>query len=461
MRLRDSIATRLALGFGILVSLTVALVAIVFYFATIGALDSSVNDQIQTLSNRLATTYRERPLADLVEDIDQQLDDGSDSDAEIFLVLTPDGRRLAGNVPEWQGEVSPPGEVLSSTLDGPEGSSEVRYMLTELNNGRLLLVGFDLGEQSALRLLVQRALIASAIAALLLTVLGSVYFRRQIERRIGDIRRAARDIELGNFDRRIAISGQDEFQRLGLDINRMLDRIQQLMEGVRHVSNSIAHDLRTPLSRIRNRLESALRSPLSADAQRQLLEETTENIDELLVLFNKLLQIAEAESGMRPGSSEPLDLAALARDLYELYDASAEASGMRLQLALQELPPVSGDRDLLASALASLLDNAFKYAGANASVTIATVLRDERALLVVSDDGPGIAEDALPMVTRRFYRVDQSRSRPGNGLGLAIVDAIATLHGGSLHLRNLQPGLEVAIALPLATSAATADLSDR
>jgi signal transduction histidine kinase len=451
-RLRDSIATRLALGFGILVSVTVSLVAIVFYFATMGALDSSVDEQIHTLSSRLATTYRERPLAELVDDIDEQLEDGSDSDAEIFLVLTPDGRRLAGNVPEWEGEVSPPGEVLSSTIDSPDGTSEVRYMLTELNNGRMLLVGFDLSEQAALRLLVQRALVAGALAALLLTVVGSVYFRHQIERRIGDIRRAARDIELGNLHRRIAISGQDEFQRLGLDINRMLDRIQQLMEGVRHVSNSIAHDLRTPLSRIRNRLESALRQPLSIEAQRSLIVETTEHIDELLLLFNKLLQIAEAESGMRPAFSERVDLAALAQDLYELYDASAEDAKKQLKLQVQAGLSVNGDRDLLANALASLLDNALKYAGANSTVTMEVCASGGQALLMVRDEGPGIAESELNNVTRRFYRLDHSRSKPGNGLGLSIVKAIANLHGGTLHLRNLHPGLEVALALPLPTS---------
>jgi signal transduction histidine kinase len=450
IRLRDSIATRLALGFGLLVSFTVAVVAIVFYFATIGVLDNTINEQIQALSNRLAATYRERPLSELVENIDAQLEGGApDSSAEIFLVLNADGQRLAGNVRNWQGAMSPAGEVLSTSLQGPGGSSEVRYMLTELNNERLLLVGFDLGKQSSLRLLVQRAIIAGALAALLLTILGSIYFRHQIERRIGAIRRAARDIELGNFDRRIDISGDDEFQHLGMDINRMLDRIQQLMEGVRHVSNSIAHDLRTPLSRIRNKLESASRRPLSPEEQHHLIVDTTDSIDELLVLFNKLLQIAEAESGMRAGFSEHVDLSALAQDLYELYDASAEESGVELQLALRPAPVIHGDRDLLASALASLLDNAMKYAGPEARVTIEMGLRDDKVVLLVCDNGPGIAESELPMVTRRFYRLDHSRSKPGNGLGLSIVDAIATLHGGTLQLRNLEPGLEAAIVLPM------------
>jgi signal transduction histidine kinase len=450
IRLRDSIATRLALGYGLLVLATVSLVSMVFYFATVGVLESSVDDQILAISTRLSNTYRDRPLDELMQGVSQQLDDGTDTDAEIIMVLTAEGRRVAGNLPTWRGALLPYGELLSGSL----GSNTMRYMLTALDGERLLVVGFDLGEQEVLRKLVQRALVVGAIAALLLIGAGSVYFRSQIERRIGDIRRAASEIESGNFHRRIRISGQDEFQRLGLDINRMLDRIQQLMEGVRHVSNSIAHDLRTPLSRIRNRLEASLLQQLSAEEQYNLIAETNESIDDLLLLFNKLLQIAEAESGMRPAYTECVDVAALAQDLYELYDASAEEAGVNLCLETSPVAGITGDRDLLASAVASLIDNAIKYAGADATVTIQACEQDGRIHLGVRDDGPGIAAEELPMVTRRFYRIDHSRSKPGNGLGLAIVDAIATLHGAQLELHNLEPGLQATLSFAMATGAA-------
>jgi signal transduction histidine kinase len=460
MRWRDSIATRLALGYGLLLVASVTLVSGVFFYATIGVMEDSMNNQIVSLSRRLADTYRERPLAELVEDIEQQLEDGMDSDAEIFLVLSASGESLAGNLPRWQGRTTPLDELLTDTLPRSGEPSEVRYMLTELGDERLLLVGYDMQEQEEIRVLVLRALITGALTALLLVALGATFFRRQIERRIGEIRRAAQEIEQGNLHRRIPIAGDDEFERLSIDINRMLDRIQQLMEGVRHVSNSIAHDLRTPLSRIRNRLEDAMRTGLPKDQLRYVIGEATEGIDELLILFNKLLQIAEAESGMRASFSEHVDIATLVRDLYELYDASAEESGVTLSMDEPELLVVQGDRDLLASAVASLIDNALKYAGTGSRVSLKVEASGQQVCISVSDNGPGIEAAELPKVVQRFYRLDQSRSKPGNGLGLAIVQAIATLHGGSLLLENLQPGLRASLLLPLGKPGASGHLSN-
>jgi signal transduction histidine kinase len=322
-------------------------------------------------------------------------------------------------------------------------------MITSLDDGLLLLVGRDLREQEAIRGLVLRGLSIGGLIALLLLAGGAVFFRHQIDGRIGEIRRAARDIEQGDISRRIPTAGDDEFEHLSRDINRMLDRIQQLMDGVRQVSNSIAHDLRTPLSRIRNRLDEVLQRQPSAEQLREAICETTEGIDELLVLFDKLLQIAEAESGMRMQFTEAVDLGVLATDMIELYDASAEQAGTSLRLSAAPGVTVLGDRDLLANAVASLLDNAIKYAGGGASVCVGIVTEAEHAIISVTDDGPGIATDELPKVNQRFYRLDSSRSKPGNGLGLAIVEAIAALHGGSLLLENAHPGLRASLRLPL------------
>lgn len=450
MRLRDSITTRMALGYGVLVLTSITVISLVFYFATVGMLQGSLDNQISTLSDQLADTYGERPLNDLIRVMDQQLESGLDSEAGILLVLTADGERVAGNRREWQGDIEPLGELLTDSLPGPDPDSEVRYMLTGLGEDRLLLVGYDMQEQVALRSVLQRALVAGAVVALLLVVAGAVFFRRQLEQRIGEIRRAAHDIEQGNLNRRIPIAGDDEFQRLGLDINRMLDRIQLLMEGVRHVSNSIAHDLRTPLTRIRNRLEASLRAPLSPHQRLEEVAEATTALDDLLLLFDKLLQIAEAEAGVRTRNSTEVDFTALAHDMVELYDASAEEAGVRL--VMQNAPPicVQGDRDLLASAVASLIDNALKYAVEGGAIVVELEQTATEALLCVRDFGPGIPDDELSRVTQRFYRVDKSRSQPGNGLGLAIVRAIAQLHGGTLRLENASPGLRAMLSLPLA-----------
>jgi signal transduction histidine kinase len=294
------------------------------------------------------------------------------------------------------------------------------------------------------------ALYAAAAVSLVLVVIGAWLFRHQIEQRIGGIRHTAYEIEAGNLGKRIQVSGDDEFARLGVDINRMLDRIEQLMNGVRHVSNAIAHDLRTPLGRVRARLDEALRREKTVPALTDAARTAIDSIDDLILLLNKLLQIAEAESGMRAATFEPVDLSRIARDMVELYDAAAEEAGVRLTVASRGAVWAHGDHDLLASAVASLIDNALKYAGRGASVELTARVEAHAACVVVRDNGPGVPAAELPRLTERFYRLDRARHQPGNGLGLAIVSAIATLHGGALRLANAEPGLQATIRVPLA-----------
>jgi signal transduction histidine kinase len=279
-----------------------------------------------------------------------------------------------------------------------------------------------------------------------LVVLGAWLSRRQIERRVGSIRHTALMIGSGNLAQRIPVSGDDEFARLGVDINRMLDRIEQLMNGVRQVSNAIAHDLRTPLTRVRSALDEALRKERSVPGLTDAARATIEGIDDLILLLNKLLQIAEAEAGMRAEAYEPVDVSAIVRDMVELYDAAAEEAGVQLS-SVGDATAVwaRGDRDLLATAVASLLDNAIKYAGHGAHIEASAA----HGQIVVRDDGPGVPAADLPRLTERFYRVDRSRRLPGNGLGLAIVAAIAKLHGGELQLANAAPGLRAVVVLPV------------
>ncbi|MYM91802.1 HAMP domain-containing protein, partial [Rugamonas sp. FT82W] len=286
-----------------------------------------------------------------------------------------------------------------------------------------------------------------------LTVAGALLFRRLVERRLGTIRRTAALIEAGDLSSRIPVRGRDEFALLGRDINRMLDRIELLMEGIRHVSNAIAHDLRTPLGRVRSKLDDALRSEATVPRLSGAARDAIEEIDDLIRLFERLLQIAEAESGMRSRLFERIDLGHIARDIGDMYEASAEDGGVALTVDAPEHLYVDGDRNLLASAVASLLDNAIKYAGPGHAVRVrAGVFRGGLASIAVQDDGPGIPEAERSKVTQRFYRLDDSRHLPGNGLGLAIVSATALAHGGELVLEDGAPGLVARILLPLAPS---------
>jgi signal transduction histidine kinase len=296
---------------------------------------------------------------------------------------------------------------------------------------------------------VLRALVVGGAIAVLLAIGGAILFRQQLEHRVAAIRRTVLEIEAGDLSRRIPVlDAEDEFTRLNRDINHMLDRIQHLMDGVREVSNSIAHDLRTPLGRIRSLLDEALRPGTTLETVSEITGVAIRAIDELTMVFDKLLQIAEAESGTRRQSFQPIALKDIITGVVELYDATAEAKGIELVIDIDGEPNTLGDKDLLASATANLIDNALKYAGSLATVQVRAMQGRNIVSIVVQDNGLGIPAEERAKVTKRFYRLDRSRSLPGNGLGLPIVAAISHLHSGTLFLEDAAPGLIARIVLP-------------
>jgi signal transduction histidine kinase len=445
-----SIGTRLALGNGALLFALILVTSGVFYFGTVEVLARSIDGKIVSISSRLRNQYGVRPESELVREINQELTDGMDSDTEIFLVTSPAGQRVVGNLSTWPTAGIPMGRLFNREVIRAGRPSSARLYVQPLPNGGRLYIGRDLSDQRAIRQLVTHALESAMAVALVLVVLGAWLSRRQIERRISGIRHTAREIESGNIEQRIAVSGNDEFARLGIDINRMLDRIEHLMNGVRHVSNAIAHDLRTPLGRVRARLDEALRRGRTVPALSDAARTAIDGIDELIVLLNKLLQIAEAESGMRAGYFEAVDLNRILHDMAELYDAAAEEAGVRLVVSSHAPVWAQGDHDLLAAAVASLIDNALKYAGRGARVELMARSAAEGVSITVRDNGPGVPACELPRLAERFYRMDRARNQPGNGLGLSIVSATAKLHGGELSLVNAEPGLAACIQLPAA-----------
>jgi signal transduction histidine kinase len=446
---RHSIAARLVLAYGLLVAISVAAVSAVFYFGTIGVLQQNIDAKIVEISQREILAYGDQPIPLLAQEITRQLNDSIDSDTEIFLLLSPSGQRIAGNLDGWPTLVA--GRLLTRQVTRNGKVVLARVYARWLDNHSLLIVGRDLDEEVLMGQLVARALGIGALIAFLLIAAGAVLLRQQIERRIGEIRHTVMEIEAGDLTQRIPVSGTDEFGRLNTDINRMLDRIEQLMEGVRHVSNAIAHDLRTPLSRIRTRLEAAVRAEMNVEGFSFAANAAIQDIDDLMLVFEKLLQIAEAESGVRSTTFESVDLDRIARDMVELYDAEAEARGVALRIfpVQSHAVPGLGDRNLLANALASLIDNAIKYNRPGGWVEVRAMSTGRELRLEVRDSGAGIPQAELPKVTTRFYRVDQSRNLPGNGLGLSIVSAIASLHGGQLALSNTEDGFMAVIVLPV------------
>jgi signal transduction histidine kinase len=382
--------------------------------------------------------------------------------SSLYLVTTPTGEGLAGNVGSIEpGVLDKPGWVETAYRrleeEGPEHHALVRVF--QLPGGFRLLVGRDLDERERMFEIIATAGRWSVAMVIVLGIVGGIFVSRRVLNRVDAMTDTARTIMAGNLSGRLPVMGTgDEFDRLALNLNGMLERIESLMRGLKEVSDNVAHDLKTPLTRLRNRCEEALRVAKKETDYRTALEATIEESEGLIRTFDALLMIARAESGeARQGMTE-FDAAEIARDVGELYEPLADDKGLALQVAALAPARVKGNRELVSQALANLVDNAIKYAaevppllnGSPAEVIVSAGTDGDRILLTVRDSGPGIPPPDRPRVVERFVRLEQSRSKPGSGLGLSLAAAVARLHGGELRLEDNEPGLKVSIVLPRA-----------
>jgi signal transduction histidine kinase len=443
----SSIAFRQALIFGALVVSTMTVLLAVIYVQTVGVWQRRIDSQIETTTQRLVDYDRRSGLAALGTHINALLRDGIDSDTEVYTLVASDGHLVAGNLAVTPEMIAPTLRIAEHSVLRAGRPSRSRLRVTRLDDGSTLIVGRDMQDLHELEELIRGAIASGALVTLVMAVAGALVFRRQLERRIGAIRQTAGQIERGDLAQRVPISAQqDEFARLSRDINAMLDRIHDLMEGVRHVSNTIAHNIRTPLSRVLARLYTAQNAPNPAEALPEAVGFAIAEIQDLNIVFDKLLRIAEVESGTRRQTFAAVSLNEVAINALELYDAVAEAKGLTLTHTFETEPSVTGDGDLLANAVANLIDNAIKYTPNGGTVHVDTHREGAFVTLIVRDNGNGIPEEERARVGTRFYRLD--RAVPGWGLGLASVMAIARLHGGNLQLADAAPGLIARLVLP-------------
>jgi signal transduction histidine kinase len=322
------------------------------------------------------------------------------------------------------------------------------------------LVGHDIEDRETLRNILGRALITSLFWLVLIGTLGGAFVARRVLKRVDAISDSARAIMTGDLTKRLPLAGTgDELDRLAASVNVMLERITALMAGLKEVSDNIAHDLKTPLTRLRMDAEQALRARSSPEEQRAALEKIIEESDSLIRIFNALLMIARAEAGTQPEGMSEFDVSEIARDVGELYDALAEEREVKLIVSAEEPMMIHGNRELIGQALANLIDNALKYGVSEGSdqdsraVILEARRNGEVAELVVADRGVGILPADRARVVDRFVRLENSRTRPGSGLGLSLAAAVAHLHGGELRLEDNAPGLRVVISLPLSHAA--------
>jgi hypothetical protein len=416
---------------------------------------ATVNGEVSGLSEQ----YGQGGLRRLVTVVDLR---SRRPGSSLYLVTTPSGEGLAGNVGSLEpGVLDRPGwlETNYRRLESPEGAGHrAMVRVVQLAGGFHLLVGRDLDERERLFGIIVNAGQWSLALVIVLGLLGGFFVSRRVLSRIDAMTGTAQTIMAGDLSGRLPVAGTgDELDRLADNVNAMLERIEALMRGLKEVSDNIAHDLKTPLTRLRNRCEQALRGAAGEASYRAALESTIAESDDLIRTFDALLMIARAESGQARDNMMEFDASEIARDVGELYEPVADEKGIALKVDASAIAPVRGNRELVSQALANLIDNAIKYAGPNgklngmpAEIVVRADNEGERIMLSVADHGPGIPDTDRGRVVERFVRLEQSRSEPGSGLGLSLASAVARLHGGELKLEDNNPGLRTTIALPRA-----------
>jgi signal transduction histidine kinase len=443
-----SAAVRFGLVYAALFGLSALALAVFLWWSTAGLLERQTEAAIGTDAKDLLERYNEGGIDALDITIQRRLMQNVDDDA-LYLLTDPSLQPLAGNLEQWPPNVSPDAELFSLKINRAGVNVLARVRQVVLFGGFRLLVGRDIAVADQVARLLTGALLWGALIVLALAVAGAVTVRSLFRRTLADVSATAAAIGAGDLGRRVPRSGSgDELDLLAETINDMLDRIGRLMDGVRHVSNAIAHDLRTPIARARVRLEDAARPDATEAELRAAIERAQADLDGVVRLFQALLRISEIESGSRRSAFAPLDQAPLLYDLADLYEAAAEERGQVLERAILAHLPSFGDRDMIQQAVANLLDNALKFSPEGGTVRLEAVIENGGVRVMVSDHGPGIPEADRDRASERFFRGESARNTAGYGLGLALVQAVATLHGGTLRLEDNAPGLRAVLTFP-------------
>ena len=437
----------IAIGtFGVI---TAAIFAYV-YLSTTSYVRGRSDREILTEVASLKDAYEHSGREGLVALIDAHLADKSLAD-HVYLLADPHQRVLAGNLREWpQTTVGSSGWIeFRGARTAPAGASEplLRAVVQTFPNGDRLLAGLDISDLDNFAGSIKLAIISCVVLIFTLAAMASVLVTRRTVGRIEQINATSRAIMASGLDQRIPLRGShDEWDRVAENLNQMLDRIQTLMGEVKQVSDNVAHDLRTPLTRMRGRLEKAYLGARAAESDQALIGDTIADLDAVLRIFASIVRIAQIETQARKGGFHTVNLVEIAGEVVELYDAAAEQDGTRLVLAGDREVMVTGDRDLIFDAIANLVDNALKHGRTGGKVVVACEMTAGQPVVSIADDGAGIPPCEHEHVFKRFYRLEQSRYTPGNGLGLSLVAAVARLHGAQIEMSDNMPGLKVKLS---------------
>jgi signal transduction histidine kinase len=454
--LRTTAFRSFLLYFG-LFAITAAVAVAYIYWQTNVILATQLENAIQAETRSLDEQYRSGGIEQLVRTVGERSETPGNS---LYLLTDSEGRRLAGTFKTvssdlWNAE----GRVAFVYRRPAQGGSEERLayaMVFRLRDGSRLIVGRDIEDRREFGRVVRSAFLWSLGGMALIGVISGLLIGRNFLRRIESITETSRQIMAGDLGRRIPLSpANDEFDRLSASLNAMLQRITELIEGFKEVSDNIAHDLKTPLTRLRNRTEAALREARGEQAYRDALQSTIEEADEIIRTFDALLSIARLEAGASSSARSEFDVNALVGGVCDLYEPVAEEKGIALACKAGPEALIRGERQLIAQAVANLVDNAIKYAGDHdgngqlpaPDISVSVAVNGDDVQIMVADHGPGIPSADRERALKRFVRLEASRSRPGSGLGLSLASAVARLHGGNIALLDNEPGVKAVLTL--------------
>jgi len=437
-------------------------------FALLGYVYWATTDYVHRQSDRaiaadrasLVQTY-ERTGRDGLASLVGQRVAGRELEAGIYVLLDPSRRVLAGNLGSWPPALR--GHQGWADFELPEAAGHILLRATyeTLPDGSRLLVGRSLDDLDRFVGIIKTAVVFGAVLTFALAAVAGVFVTRRTVGRIEAMNTATREIMQSRLDNRIPLRGtRDEWDQLAENLNAMLDRIKALVREVGQVSDNVAHDLRTPLTRLRGRLEQASREAFDGERCQALIAETTRDLDAVLNMFSSLLRISRIETLDPRRAFRIIDLDQVAGEVAELFDAAAEEKGGHVKFESAGRVLVRGDRDLLFDAISNLVDNAIRHGGAG-DVQVTVRNDDQQPTISVADRGPGIPLEERTHVLKRFYRIERSRSTPGSGLGLSLVAVVARLHDAHLEMEDHAPGLKIQLRFPLADGPPAASREER
>jgi signal transduction histidine kinase len=443
----DTSPFRIAIVYSLVFACGAALLLGVVDFAVSRVVDGSTDNLIEAEVQGLREQVQVLSRSDFIELIEQRSQD-QDVRGAVYLMVDPQMRPVAGNVPAWPKTDTDDGKWIQFKVSVPFGDEtrehEMRARRFKLPGGYNMLVGHDVQERQDVKNLMMRGLIAAVVLTLLLGLGGGFWMGRRILAQAGAISAVAIQIMRGDLSQRLPVrDADDEINTLAREINSMLDKIEQLTLGMRTVLDSAAHDLRTPLNRLQASAEGGMSQLKPGSAERRVLERVSGEVDHMRSTLDALLRIALAETGTV--ARESVDLSELVASMVELYAPVSEERGIRLESAVAAGAQVQGSRQLLAQALANLLDNAIKFTPDGGRIRVLLKALAGAPEVIVEDDGPGIPADKRELVLGRRVRLDEARKVPGSGLGLSLVAAVTKLHGARLILDDASPGLRVSL----------------